>query len=175
LYTVVLIGWFWSTSIKCVFQFFYEDKSGFSFMLFLTVVVACWLFIQNSLSAENIFLSMCDVIVFLTFTSLNLVLLWHLFYLLCSSIVCNFSVIQISDTSFLLVIEKQPIKKLYPIYIVHSCFDWMILEYQWSNKDQATWIPLKTVFHTWYSSCCVTLVTNPVNDSPDTKPVKQNS
>jgi hypothetical protein len=41
---------------------------------------------------------------------------------------------QISDTSFLLVIEKQPIKKLYPIYIVHSCFDWMILEYQYQTR-----------------------------------------
>ena len=35
------------------------------------------------------FLSMCDVKVFLTFTSLNLVLLWQLFYLFCSSIVIN--------------------------------------------------------------------------------------
>ena len=35
------------------------------------------------------FLSMCDVKLFLTFTSLNLVLLWQLFYLFCSSIVIN--------------------------------------------------------------------------------------
>jgi hypothetical protein len=35
------------------------------------------------------FSSMCDVKVFLTFTSLNLVLLWQLFYLFCSSIVIN--------------------------------------------------------------------------------------
>jgi hypothetical protein len=32
---------------------------------------------------------MCDVKVFLTFTSLSLVLLWQLFYLFCSSIVIN--------------------------------------------------------------------------------------
>ena len=41
---------------------------------------------------------------------------------------------QISDISFLIVIEKQPIKKLYPIYIVHNCFDWMILEYQYQTR-----------------------------------------
>jgi hypothetical protein len=40
-------------------------------------------------NVKNIFLSMCDVRVFLTFTSLNLVLLWQLFYLFCSSIVIN--------------------------------------------------------------------------------------
>ena len=34
-------------------------------------------------------LSICDVKVFLTFTSLNLVLFWQLFYLFCSSIVIN--------------------------------------------------------------------------------------
>jgi hypothetical protein len=38
-------------------------------------------------NVKNIFLSMCDVKVSLTFTSLNLVLLWQLFYLFCSSIV----------------------------------------------------------------------------------------
>jgi hypothetical protein len=31
-------------------------------------------------NVKNIFLSMCDVKLFLTFTSLNLVLLWQLFY-----------------------------------------------------------------------------------------------
>ena len=40
-------------------------------------------------NVKNIFLSMSDVKVFLTFTSLNLVLLWQLFYLFCSSIVIN--------------------------------------------------------------------------------------
>jgi hypothetical protein len=35
------------------------------------------------------FLSMCDVKVFLTFTSLSLALIWQLFYLFCSSIVVN--------------------------------------------------------------------------------------
>jgi hypothetical protein len=35
------------------------------------------------------FLSMCDVKVSLTFTSLSVVLLWQLFYLFCSSIVIN--------------------------------------------------------------------------------------
>jgi hypothetical protein len=40
-------------------------------------------------NVKNIFLSMCDVKVSLTFTSLNLVLLRHLFYLCCSSIVIN--------------------------------------------------------------------------------------
>ena len=38
---------------------------------------------------KNIFSSMCDVKLFLTFTSLNLVLLWRLFSLFCSSIVIN--------------------------------------------------------------------------------------
>ena len=40
-------------------------------------------------NVKNIFLSMCDVAVFLTFISLNLVLLRQLFYLFCSSIVIN--------------------------------------------------------------------------------------
>ena len=40
-------------------------------------------------NVKNIFLSMCDVKLFLTFASLGLVLLWQLFYLLCSSIVIN--------------------------------------------------------------------------------------
>jgi hypothetical protein len=35
------------------------------------------------------FLSMCDVKVFLTFTSLSLALIWQLFFLFCSSIVVN--------------------------------------------------------------------------------------
>jgi hypothetical protein len=38
---------------------------------------------------KNIFLSMCDVKLFLTFASLGLVLLWQLFYLFFSSIVIN--------------------------------------------------------------------------------------
>jgi hypothetical protein len=40
-------------------------------------------------NVKNIFSSMCDVRVFLTFTTLNLVLLSQLFYLFCSSIVIN--------------------------------------------------------------------------------------
>ena len=40
-------------------------------------------------NVKNICLTMYDVKVFLTFTSLNLVLLWQLFYLFCSSIVIN--------------------------------------------------------------------------------------
>ena len=40
-------------------------------------------------NVKNIILSMCDVNVSLTFTSLSLVLLWQLFYPLCSSIVIN--------------------------------------------------------------------------------------
>ena len=40
-------------------------------------------------NVKNIILSMCDVKLFLTFTSLNLVLFWQLFYLFCSSIVIN--------------------------------------------------------------------------------------
>jgi hypothetical protein len=36
---------------------------------------------------------MCDVKVFLTFTSLNLLLLWQLFYLICSSIVINTGIV----------------------------------------------------------------------------------
>ena len=40
-------------------------------------------------NVKNIFSSICDVKLFLTFTSLNLVLLWRLFYLFCSSIVIN--------------------------------------------------------------------------------------
>jgi hypothetical protein len=42
---------------------------------------------------KNIFLSMCDVKVFLTFTSLNLSLPWQLFYLFCSSIVINTAIV----------------------------------------------------------------------------------
>ena len=40
-------------------------------------------------NVKNICLSMCDVQVSLTYTSLNLVLLWKLCYLFCSSIVIN--------------------------------------------------------------------------------------
>ena len=39
------------------------------------------------------FLSMCDVKIFLTFTSPNMVLLWQLFYLFCSSIVINTDIV----------------------------------------------------------------------------------
>ena len=39
--------------------------------------------------SKILFLSMCDVKVFLTFTSLSLTLIWQLFYLFCSSIVVN--------------------------------------------------------------------------------------
>ena len=51
------------------------------------------------------FLSMCDVRVFLTFTSLNLVLLWQLFYLFCSSIVIN-TVTVYSDSRNLWAVMK---------------------------------------------------------------------
>jgi hypothetical protein len=44
---------------------------------------------KSTKMSKIFFLSMCDVKVFLTFTSLNLVLLWQLFYLFCSSIVIN--------------------------------------------------------------------------------------
>jgi hypothetical protein len=37
-------------------------------------------------NVKGIFLSMCDVKIFLTFTSPNVVLLWQLFYLFCSCI-----------------------------------------------------------------------------------------
>ena len=40
-------------------------------------------------NVKNMFLSMCDVKVSLTFTSLRMVLLSQLFYLFCSSIVIN--------------------------------------------------------------------------------------
>jgi hypothetical protein len=40
-------------------------------------------------NVKNMFLSMCDVNEFLTFISLNVVLLWQLFDLFCSSIVIN--------------------------------------------------------------------------------------
>ena len=40
-------------------------------------------------NVKDVFLSMRDVKMFLTFTSLSLVLLWQLFYLFCSSIVIN--------------------------------------------------------------------------------------
>ena len=39
--------------------------------------------------SKILFLSICDVKVFLTFTSLSLALIWQLFYLFCSSIVVN--------------------------------------------------------------------------------------
>jgi hypothetical protein len=44
---------------------------------------------KSTKMSKIFFLSMCDVKLFLTFTSLNLVLLWQLFYLFCSSIVIN--------------------------------------------------------------------------------------
>ena len=40
----------------------------------------------EKLKMSIIFLSMCDVKIFLTFTSPNMVLLWQLFYLFCSCI-----------------------------------------------------------------------------------------
>ena len=43
-------------------------------------------FFCSSFIFKNIFLSMCDVKRFLTFTSPNMVLLWQLFYLFCSCI-----------------------------------------------------------------------------------------
>ena len=49
-----------------------------------------WMYkIRCQQKCQNIFLSMCDVKVSLTFTSLSLVLLLQLFYLFCSSIVIN--------------------------------------------------------------------------------------
>jgi hypothetical protein len=43
--------------------------------------------IKKSKNVKDIFfLSMCDVKIFLTFTSPNMVLLWQLFYLFCSCI-----------------------------------------------------------------------------------------
>ena len=44
-------------------------------------------------NVKNIVLSMCDVKLFVTFTSLDLVLLWQLFYLFCSSIVMNTAIV----------------------------------------------------------------------------------
>jgi hypothetical protein len=55
-------------------------------------------------NVKNIFLSMCDIKMFLTFTSLSLVLLWQLFYLFCSSIVIN-TVIVTAETD---KISQQP-------------------------------------------------------------------
>jgi hypothetical protein len=40
-------------------------------------------------NVKNIFLSMCDVKLFLTFASLFFLLLWQLFYLFCASIVVD--------------------------------------------------------------------------------------
>ena len=48
-------------------------------------------------NVKTIFLSMCDVKMFLTFTSLSLVLLWQLFYLLCSSIVINTVIVTVGN------------------------------------------------------------------------------
>jgi hypothetical protein len=48
-------------------------------------------------NVKNIFLSMCDVKVSLTFTSLSLMLLWQLFYLFCSSIVVNTVIVTAGD------------------------------------------------------------------------------
>jgi hypothetical protein len=62
-----------------------------------TIISIClcttfWLFRKDkevNKNVKNIFLSMCDVKLFLTFASLGLVLLWQLFYIFCSSIVIN--------------------------------------------------------------------------------------
>ena len=48
-----------------------------------------YLFAEVNKNVKDILLSMCDVKLFLTFASLDLVLLWQLFYLFCSSIVIN--------------------------------------------------------------------------------------
>jgi hypothetical protein len=48
-------------------------------------------------NVKNIFLSMCDVKVSLTFTSLSLVLFWQLFYLFCLSIVINTVIVTAGD------------------------------------------------------------------------------
>jgi hypothetical protein len=53
-----------------------------------TVMTLTWYRHFNK-NVKNICLSMCDVKVSLTFTSLSLALLWQLFYLFCSSIVIN--------------------------------------------------------------------------------------
>jgi hypothetical protein len=48
-------------------------------------------------NVKDIFLSICDVKLFLTFASLGLALLWQLFYLFSSSIIIN-TVIVIAGT-----------------------------------------------------------------------------
>ena len=46
---------------------------------------------------QKYFLSMCDVRVSLTFTSLSLVLLWQLFYLFCSGVVIDAVIVTTED------------------------------------------------------------------------------
>jgi hypothetical protein len=55
----------------------------------LTICICYTMHKDKEVNKNIFFLSMCDVKVFLTFTSLNLVLLWQLIYLFCSSIVIN--------------------------------------------------------------------------------------
>ena len=55
----------------------------------LLYVVHIYVLTFHFQNVKHIFLSMCDVKVSLTFTSLSLVLFWQLFYLFCSSIVVN--------------------------------------------------------------------------------------
>jgi hypothetical protein len=57
---------------------------------------------------KNMFLSMCDVRVLLTFTSLNLVLLWQLFYLFCSNIVIN----TVNKANLFLALVQQPVSQI---------------------------------------------------------------
>ena len=60
---------------------------GFWLPLWYLQTLPCSTFFVNKKSKmSRIFLSMCDVKIFLTFTSPNMVLLWQLFYLFCSCI-----------------------------------------------------------------------------------------
>ena len=63
--------WYW-----CVYALFWDAI----FVMFDIDVF------MTSKHVKDIFLSMCDVKIFLTFTSQNMVLLWKLFYLFCSCI-----------------------------------------------------------------------------------------
>jgi hypothetical protein len=56
-----------------------------------------WRWVVKNKNVKDIFLSMCDVRVFLTFASLGLVLLWQLFCLFCSSIVINTVIVTARD------------------------------------------------------------------------------
>ena len=70
-----------------------SDNVATGIALFLTSWfiswISCSIFLWYPKISKLFFLSMCDVKVSLTFTSLSLVLLWQLFYLFCSSIVIH--------------------------------------------------------------------------------------